>query len=650
MGMTGSGKSSLVALCTDEQVGIGHDLHACTQDVRTYSFRHPKLRSGRIHLVDTPGFDDTNRSDTEILRILAAWLTRTYSNGVQLSGILYLHRINQPRMQGSALKNISLFRSLCGNDALKKVVLVTTMWDITEKDIAESREKQLKDTTKYWGGMVAKGSQVIRHDNTQNSALALFNAFMKEDEKITLQIQSEMVDGHQPLQGTDAGNDIKEMLAEQHEKFKRERQDLEIEFREALRKKDEELADALEELKCENQKALQQVLDSQQRLQVTVQQLQESEASKLKGRSKNTQHPYFPDDRLLSSISSAAAPSPTQPLKAWVKILYSKDIQTQSDDSLHLYYFDISPDETCMGIMCTDDDISMKFGALISIATGIEILRYSFKGGHRGLRPLYSLEGGHRSLGPITFSSDGQTMAMRTNRGFHKWHRLSSYLEEWREATEFLGYNEEARVSFSTNLELIAQQRRDSIRLVLGSSMSVLMERVVHFDFETHHGPIFGKKDETLISWSHERLLFWDIQRSGQSWKVVDYPDHYLPGLWCCTASGNSLWLAATNIPEEGKVETSIFRLSGQCPEFVTKIDTSLRGGSANNLSMSFDGAYILFTNSREATIFNVMTGKPVWSVEIGQDTEMKFFPSSNRLLSYSAEGESYSVSELVFE
>ncbi|KAI1365558.1 P-loop containing nucleoside triphosphate hydrolase protein [Xylaria arbuscula] len=259
MGMTGSGKSTLVSLCTKDPVEIGHDLQSCTQDVQTYFFRHPKLLDGRVCLVDTPGFDDTHKTDAEVLRTLAAWLTETYSNGVKLSGILYLHRINQPRMQGSALKNISLFRSLCGDDALKKVVLVTTMWDITEDDIAESREKQLRDIPKYWGGMVAKGSQVIRHDNTHNSALALFDTFMKGDPKIVLNIQSDMVDGHKSLEGTEAGNDVKEMLAEQNAHLQRELQGFESELKKALRRKDEELAEVMKELRLENQKALQQV-------------------------------------------------------------------------------------------------------------------------------------------------------------------------------------------------------------------------------------------------------------------------------------------------------------------------------------------------------------------------------------------------------
>ena len=118
-----------------------------------------------MFLVDTPGFDDTNRSDTEVLRSLAAWLTASYASGIQLSGMIYLHSIQLPRLQGSAIKNIKLFRSLCGDDALRKVVLATTRWDITDPDVAEKREQQLKETNNYWGSMVAK----VREESTCSS-------------------------------------------------------------------------------------------------------------------------------------------------------------------------------------------------------------------------------------------------------------------------------------------------------------------------------------------------------------------------------------------------------------------------------------------------------------------------------------------------
>src|SRR6202044_2750014 len=69
MGVTGAGKSSFISLLSDKTVAVGHDLQACTQSVDVYAC---KLFPGRnVYLIDTPGFDDTKRSDTEVLRELA---------------------------------------------------------------------------------------------------------------------------------------------------------------------------------------------------------------------------------------------------------------------------------------------------------------------------------------------------------------------------------------------------------------------------------------------------------------------------------------------------------------------------------------------------------------------------------------------------
>lgn len=60
-----------------------------TQEVGIYKCKwSPSID---IYLVDTPGFDDTNRSDTDVLKAIATWLTKSYAKDVRLNGILYLH-------------------------------------------------------------------------------------------------------------------------------------------------------------------------------------------------------------------------------------------------------------------------------------------------------------------------------------------------------------------------------------------------------------------------------------------------------------------------------------------------------------------------------------------------------------------------------
>jgi len=46
-------------------------LQSCTQDVREFIANTSK---GRYVFVDTPGFDDTYRSDRDILQTIADWL------------------------------------------------------------------------------------------------------------------------------------------------------------------------------------------------------------------------------------------------------------------------------------------------------------------------------------------------------------------------------------------------------------------------------------------------------------------------------------------------------------------------------------------------------------------------------------------------
>jgi len=76
MGVTGSGKSTLVSLLSDGPVRIGHELTSCrstdeevfdnrltipgTAEIEIHSFIYKDTR--RIFLIDTPGFDDTHRT------------------------------------------------------------------------------------------------------------------------------------------------------------------------------------------------------------------------------------------------------------------------------------------------------------------------------------------------------------------------------------------------------------------------------------------------------------------------------------------------------------------------------------------------------------------------------------------------------------
>jgi hypothetical protein len=77
----------------------------------------------QIVLIDTPGFDDTYKSDTEVLRMLYDWFKGSYSNGRKLNAIIYLHNITDVRMRGSSLNNLFAFKRLCGEDLFSSILL-----------------------------------------------------------------------------------------------------------------------------------------------------------------------------------------------------------------------------------------------------------------------------------------------------------------------------------------------------------------------------------------------------------------------------------------------------------------------------------------------------------------------------------------------
>ncbi|KAL3460407.1 WD40-repeat-containing domain protein [Aspergillus heterothallicus] len=275
MGATGSGKSSFISLLSDQKPAIGHSLESCTEEVAVYESYI--LRDRRLYLIDTPGFDDTNRSDTEVLRQLAGWLTSTYSQNVRLTGIIYFHRISNVRMTGSAKRNIVTFRKLCGDNALPNVVLATSMWDDVPHEVAIKREKELMEQPAWWGYMIDKGSRTFRHDNTRESAVTLVKEFLGVAEPtVVLSLQEEMVDGHKTLEQTSAGVQLNEILAIERARFQRELEALQQDFKDALRQRDEEAARDIEEATNANRAKMEKLAIDQSNLQVKLDSLAES--------------------------------------------------------------------------------------------------------------------------------------------------------------------------------------------------------------------------------------------------------------------------------------------------------------------------------------------------------------------------------------
>lgn len=232
-----------------------------TSDITGYTFH---FNGYNINLVDTPGFNDTHKSETEVLQDIATWLKETYEGDTRLNGIIYLHSIGNVRMEGSALRNLKMFRQLCGKEPLKNVILATSFWSEVAKDDALRREEQLRATPEFWGDMLDRGSTMKRLVD-RSSALDIVSLLVKKP-KITLQIQHELVEDNKLLVDTAAGQAVNEELMRLQQKHEQDLKRVQKELHEALEEKDHELQSILEQQEKRLDKEMDKVRKEQEQL------------------------------------------------------------------------------------------------------------------------------------------------------------------------------------------------------------------------------------------------------------------------------------------------------------------------------------------------------------------------------------------------
>jgi len=118
-------------------------------------------------------------------------------------------------MGGTPLRNLNLFKELCGKDNFKNVVLVTTMWDQVVEDVGLRHEQELQND--FWQSMIRLGSTTHRFYLTEESAWEIINTLSLSlpGERRPLQIQREItVDENKPFHGASAGQAVLPSVAD----------------------------------------------------------------------------------------------------------------------------------------------------------------------------------------------------------------------------------------------------------------------------------------------------------------------------------------------------------------------------------------------------------------------------------------------------
>ncbi|KAI3317705.1 P-loop containing nucleoside triphosphate hydrolase protein [Xylariaceae sp. AK1471] len=226
MGMTGSGKTTFISKVTGRRdLNIGHSLTSCTRDIEVIE---TKIDGQVVRFVDTPGFSDTNLSDSEVLQLIAEYLAAAYKKDMKLSGIIYLHPISDTRVTHHATKNLQMFQKLTGEKNLKNVVLATSMWDKVSPEQGQAREQELK--TKFWNVLLAWEAKAVRYAGTPESARSIAQMLMA-NKPFFLRLQQEMGKDNKALKDTAAGQQVMMELIKLREEHQRELADMEAMMR-----------------------------------------------------------------------------------------------------------------------------------------------------------------------------------------------------------------------------------------------------------------------------------------------------------------------------------------------------------------------------------------------------------------------------------
>ncbi|KAL4871499.1 P-loop containing nucleoside triphosphate hydrolase protein [Aspergillus spectabilis] len=296
MGKTGSGKSTFVARCTGKDVNIGHGLYSCTTSIDTYSYTlpnpHNRHATRRIHLIDCPGFNDTNRSDIETLGILASYLGASYANGVHIDGIIMLHPITDNRIGGSSMRNIEMMKKMCGFASYENLAVATTMWlqaGAQDMTAMEQREAELFTDQRFLGELVAKRAAMFRHNDngrrhvneeTRSARRIVAHLIAVSDTTSTpkvLRLQREIIDEGKTLGETAAGIAVAGDLYEARKEHERQLRDLETELKGRLSRANASHASELQNLKSDLQSKMAKAEEEKKALQDSMQEMHDKE-------------------------------------------------------------------------------------------------------------------------------------------------------------------------------------------------------------------------------------------------------------------------------------------------------------------------------------------------------------------------------------
>ena len=158
-----------------------------------------------------------------------------YIGGITLAGVLYFHKISKNRVGGEARRNIRIFKKLCGEHALKNVIIVTTMWQFVDQNTGDKRQIDLEGNDLFFKSIKTAGGRFARHNNTSQSAENIIRLLLhKSHSPLPLHIQKELTVEGIDIRQTMAAVVLDEDKKNQVERLRRQRDEIMEDMKEAI--------------------------------------------------------------------------------------------------------------------------------------------------------------------------------------------------------------------------------------------------------------------------------------------------------------------------------------------------------------------------------------------------------------------------------
>jgi len=176
-----------------------------------------------------PGFDKSTETDTAVLQGISVWLKGLVDlrrARVRMNGIVYLHSIRDSRISKAASRNLNIIPAFCGSETLRDVIFVTSFWDKVNERVGQSRETELVQNHKFWGGLLERDCRMERFRG-RDSAISIIMKLVDNPPQV-LQIQHELKDKGEIFSETSVRKVYMEELAKLRIKYE---QDMEVAFK-----------------------------------------------------------------------------------------------------------------------------------------------------------------------------------------------------------------------------------------------------------------------------------------------------------------------------------------------------------------------------------------------------------------------------------